>query len=196
MEHLLEKKAKEAVTIYSMAIALNDKNPEIFVGRAEAYIASEESERAIEDYTTAINLNRDYVQAYRRRGETYLAIGRNALALNDFDKVLMKKPRDLRALMWRALANEERGNFEHAIDDYKVIINLDAKNKEAQTGVARVKESSSILARLLQMELKRVGCDPGDVDGKWGSKSKKALNEFHEQMEMMVKQKKSLQNQL
>jgi uncharacterized caspase-like protein len=34
------------------------------------------------------------------------------------------------------------------------------------------------LARQLQTELKRVGCDPGNVDGVWGEKAKGALAEF------------------
>ena len=31
------------------------------------------------------------------------------------------------------------------------------------------------LARALQTELKRVGCDPGNVDGVWGDKAKRVL---------------------
>ena len=34
------------------------------------------------------------------------------------------------------------------------------------------------LARALQSELKRVGCDPGSLDGNWGTKSKQALEKF------------------
>jgi uncharacterized caspase-like protein len=34
------------------------------------------------------------------------------------------------------------------------------------------------LARLLQTELKRVGCDPGSIDGKWGDKGEAALARF------------------
>ena len=34
------------------------------------------------------------------------------------------------------------------------------------------------LARDLQAELKRVGCDPGNVDGVWSDKAKRALAEF------------------
>jgi hypothetical protein len=33
-------------------------------------------------------------------------------------------------------------------------------------------------ARALQTELKRVGCDPGAVDGRWGEKAKAALGQF------------------
>jgi hypothetical protein len=34
------------------------------------------------------------------------------------------------------------------------------------------------LVRALQTELKRVGCDPGEVDGVWGDQAKVALGEF------------------
>jgi hypothetical protein len=34
------------------------------------------------------------------------------------------------------------------------------------------------LARALQSELKRVGCDPGSLDGNWGGKSRQALDRF------------------
>jgi Caspase domain len=34
------------------------------------------------------------------------------------------------------------------------------------------------LARALQTELKRVGCDPGGLDGNWGAKSRQALDKF------------------
>ena len=34
------------------------------------------------------------------------------------------------------------------------------------------------LARALQTELKRVGCDPGSADGNWGTKSRQALDKF------------------
>ena len=34
------------------------------------------------------------------------------------------------------------------------------------------------LARALQTELKRVGCDPGSLDGNWGAKSRQALEKF------------------
>jgi uncharacterized caspase-like protein len=34
------------------------------------------------------------------------------------------------------------------------------------------------LARLIQTELKRVGCDPGTIDGRWGDKGEAALQKF------------------
>jgi hypothetical protein len=37
---------------------------------------------------------------------------------------------------------------------------------------------ASALARQLQTELRRVGCDPGDADGTWGPKARGALQQF------------------
>jgi hypothetical protein len=37
------------------------------------------------------------------------------------------------------------------------------------------------IARVLQVELKRVGCDPVSVDGNWGSSSQRALAQFNQQ---------------
>jgi uncharacterized caspase-like protein len=42
------------------------------------------------------------------------------------------------------------------------------------------------LARALQKELARVGCDPGTVDGKWGGKAKEALNNFAQRTKSTV----------
>ncbi len=41
------------------------------------------------------------------------------------------------------------------------------------------KPDSHLLTRDLQVELKRVGCDPGSVDGTWSSKSVQALDQFN-----------------
>jgi uncharacterized caspase-like protein len=51
--------------------------------------------------------------------------------------------------------------------------------QQQETEVARKREvDTATLSRSLQTELKRVGCDPGAVDGAWGTKAKEALREF------------------
>ena len=42
------------------------------------------------------------------------------------------------------------------------------------------------LTRALQSELKRVGCDPGPVDGKWGGQVKEALGDFARHAKLSV----------
>jgi hypothetical protein len=43
------------------------------------------------------------------------------------------------------------------------------------------------LARLLQTELKRVGCDPGGIDGQWGGKGAAALDRFARYAKLTLK---------
>ena len=43
---------------------------------------------------------------------------------------------------------------------------------------AKPELSGEPLVRKIQQELKRVGCDPGKIDGKWGRKGRQALAEF------------------
>jgi hypothetical protein len=40
------------------------------------------------------------------------------------------------------------------------------------------------LARAVQAELDRVGCDPGPIDGNWGAKAKQALSRFARQKQL------------
>ena len=49
---------------------------------------------------------------------------------------------------------------------------------EAAKEAAKQKANALALARNLQTELRRVGCDPGNADGKWDNKSRDALKDF------------------
>jgi hypothetical protein len=52
-------------------------------------------------------------------------------------------------------------------------------SKPAATAVAPAMDPSDI-ARLLQAHLKRVGCDPGSLDGTWDDGSSKSLQKFNQ----------------
>jgi hypothetical protein len=56
----------------------------------------------------------------------------------------------------------------------------------AAPGPAAVSKDPRALARALQTELKRVGCDPGAVDGNWGRKAEEALSEFARQTKVTL----------
>ncbi len=46
--------------------------------------------------------------------------------------------------------------------------------------------SAAMLSRLIQVELRRVGCDPGSIDGTWSAKAKSALAEFARQAKVAI----------
>jgi uncharacterized caspase-like protein len=78
-----------------------------------------------------------------------------------------------------------------AADDAKLKAQAAAKAKQAPVVVASAPNAPAAarsatpgidpadLARLLQFHLKRVGCDPGALDGNWTEKSMHALQEFN-----------------
>ncbi|HEU0058536.1 MAG TPA: caspase family protein [Hyphomicrobiaceae bacterium] len=54
-----------------------------------------------------------------------------------------------------------------------------------------VSKDPRALARALQTELKRVGCDPGRIDGNWGQKAEEALGEFARQAKVTLSREAS-----
>jgi hypothetical protein len=44
--------------------------------------------------------------------------------------------------------------------------------------VKQAPRDPEVLTRALQTELKRVGCDPGEIDGIWGDQAREALGNF------------------
>lgn len=72
----------------------------------------------------------------------------------------------------RAKADTERQRL--------AMLQQDQERKRAGTEAAKASPGGDplALARSLQVELKRVGCDPGAVDGVWGTGAREALAEF------------------
>jgi hypothetical protein len=71
-------------------------------------------------------------------------------------------------------AEEQRLASLKAVEGWRNEDSIATKPKNEQEPTINAAE----LARSLQGELKRVGCDPGAVDGPWGAKAKDALREF------------------
>ncbi|TIL67164.1 caspase family protein [Mesorhizobium sp.] len=66
-----------------------------------------------------------------------------------------------------------------ASDDVKTVARLEHPNPEVQPERSSVdSDGSGELALSTQRELARIGCLTGQVDGKWGSASQKALNDY------------------
>ncbi len=79
------------------------------------------------------------------------------------------------------LARQQRGKLEQArAAPAQVAAATPAPPAEAKPEpAAPVSAIPPDLARRLQAELKRVGCDPGTADGEWGESSRRALDNFN-----------------
>lgn len=115
----------------------------------------------------------------RRFGDTYygdLAKVRLAeLSQADAAKEAARKKADDDALA-KAEGERQRVAMLQQEEDKKRAAALVAA--EAAKEAAQEKTKALALARNLQNELRRVGCDPGNVDGKWDNRAKEALTDF------------------
>lgn len=67
---------------------------------------------------------------------------------------------------------------EHAAADRTKVASAPPGSATSQQSSSAASGNPEALTRALQKELKRVGCDPGGVDGVWGEKGKEALSNF------------------
>ena len=168
----------KAISAFTEAIKLGHSTSSLHMSRALAHTEANDADSAIKDYADAIRLDSELLEAYRRRGELFLKQGAARKAISDFNEVLNRKPKNIDVLLLRALAFEPQTSSLSAMDDYKAVLKIDPKNRDAKKGIKRVQKARSALVKLVQIELKRVGCDPGAIDGRWGRKGKSALAAF------------------
>lgn len=160
---------------------LSNRLVEAYAASGKNHIGKEEIGDAIADFEAAAQLQPGNtalsdmaILLHKQRGKSLLA-GRNAAAIDDFDFVLARRPRDTETLLLRGLAYEMFSYFPSAVADYQAVLAIDPGNKEARTGLDRAEQEAVVLVKLLQIELSRLGCDVGRIDGKWGRKSEVAL---------------------
>lgn len=112
------------------------------------------------------------------RGEALLQAGEAVAAAQDFETFLFYNPDSRRGRLLSALAWETAGQADIAARQYRAVLDRWLGDEEAAAGIDRLAKGEEQLARLVQIELKRLGCDPGPIDGQWGGKSRTALDKL------------------
>lgn len=173
--HMAGKRYEDAASAFSRALELGRDDPETRLKRARAFAGAGQYGKAIADYSKTLEGDPASSSAYRERGRLYLQQGLDQKAVEDFSSVLAQTPDDVEILLLRALALEPQLATDRASDDYRRVLEIDPGNKAARAGLARVRDARTAAVKLVQLELKRIGCNPGAVDGDWGRRSRSAL---------------------
>jgi len=119
---------REAASLYSIAIELNQGHPDLYLAhfnRAHALISLEMFEDAEDDLDTTIELAPDFPDAYKLRGILMLSIGYFEEAAADFDALIGLTPQDPYAYANRGTALSYLGSFDRALADFNTSIELD-----------------------------------------------------------------------
>ncbi|MBN1881525.1 MAG: tetratricopeptide repeat protein [Deltaproteobacteria bacterium] len=127
-EMLEEGEYKEAVSLYTIAVELNQGHPDLYLAyfnRAHALISLERFEDAESDLDTTIELAPNFPDAYKLQGILKLSLGYFEEAITDFDTLIELTPEDPYAYANRGTALSYLGLFDRALADFNTSIELD-----------------------------------------------------------------------
>lgn len=111
--------AHEQILKLSEQIEASPKDPQLYLQRADLYLAHQYPEAALNDYQQALQLEPGLIAAKLGLGTIQLQMGefKPALAsLNDYIKVVEK---DSRAWVCRARVHYALGEFQKSVEDYE-----------------------------------------------------------------------------
>ena len=114
----------KAVSAFTNAIELNDKDARIYLLRGNAYADKKNYEQAIDDYSKAIELNPEYAEAYNNRGYLYHIKHEYKKAIYDYSKVIEIDPENIQAHLFRGDAYSREKHYDKAISDYSKAIEI------------------------------------------------------------------------
>lgn len=112
------------------AIDLQTHNPKAYHILAWIFRERGDTLAAIRNYLIAADQNPDYFDAYMELGILY-HYKRDPLAIDYYNNALNVKPNNVQALYNIAMFYQERGNYEKALEKYRMILQLEPQNKYA-----------------------------------------------------------------
>jgi tetratricopeptide (TPR) repeat protein len=185
-----------AIADFTEGLQLEPNNASLLMNRGKAYHAKNANRDALRDFSRALILEPENNETFFHRAELHYTQERYEQALSDLTEILKRDPKHIDALMLRGLVYEATEKTAQAGKDYNEILRLLPTHKLARASLERLKglttTSSPITPKdfsdldekeritLLQRELKRVGCDPGEIDGEFGENTANALALFVE----------------
>jgi tetratricopeptide (TPR) repeat protein len=104
-----KKDYDRAIQDYDRAIGLQLNYGAAFARRAEAYQEKREYERALADYEAATQVDRN-LGSERSKGFVFFYLGRMTQSAEMFEKQMKSDPEDIRAILFRYLAETKIGN--------------------------------------------------------------------------------------
>jgi tetratricopeptide (TPR) repeat protein len=146
--------------------------------RAGLYFRSGAYDRAIADYTALLGLEPNSAPAYAYRGIVYKALGRTSEAVADLRKAALLDPSN-------TAVKEELRLAQAQAPSATAIAAASPAAPPAEPSSA-IPRDVATLARDLQSELTRVGCDPGPIDAQWGQQTQQALQRFAAQAKLAL----------
>jgi len=131
--YLSRNKHAQTREILAKAIQLQTHNPQAYYLLAWNYRIEGDTLSAIRNYLIAAEQNSDYFDAYRELGSLYHCKG-DPMAIDYYNNALNAKPNDAQSaeiLYKMAMFYQEAGNYEKALERYRMILQIDPHHRNA-----------------------------------------------------------------
>jgi tetratricopeptide (TPR) repeat protein len=162
-EELNSQNYKEAIRLYTEAIAKNPQFKEAYNNRGVAYYKTLRYAEAVNDYTYAIlQVDPEYNDAYRNRFEASLASGNFNRALDDAVFLRKNFSDSAYTYFYEGLALTELKRFDEAISQFNKSYELDNENVEAIVNQANAYYMSDRFEEAKVLLQKAIGMDASE----------------------------------
>ena len=131
-----EGKFKEAITIYTKAIAIDPTYSEPYYNRGKAKLNLKDYTGAITDFNSAIKLDPKNSDIYNNRGIAKKKLNDLKGAIDDYNKSLTLDPTNYRVYLNRGIAKFENSDEQGACSDFKIAQQHNIK--EATDGIKQL----------------------------------------------------------
>lgn len=112
---------EKAIERTTTALELNPGSTDALFTRSKAFALQKEYAKAIDDISKVVALGREEPRVFMQRARYYHGYGQHQNAVNDLNRVLLKDPNDIDALLLRAEAREANLDMEAALKDLELI---------------------------------------------------------------------------
>ena len=134
----LQNRHTIAINLFTRALELDDSEAAYWTNRGATYYCCENFEQASLDLTRALSINPTQEVAKAYRGFIRFGQGDYLGSLVDLSGIEFSESQHAIAAFFRGYANEELGNWQQAIDDYRRSYELERSQKVAAISIARI----------------------------------------------------------
>ncbi|MHC4820490.1 MAG: tetratricopeptide repeat-containing S1 family peptidase [Planctomycetota bacterium] len=120
----------DAIDCYREAVRLKPRFSQAYANLAYALLKTGKKEEAVEAYRDAIRQNPSDSEAHAQLGVLYRGLGRSKEAQRSFEQAIRQNPKHAGAHFHLGMLYVEIGNKGGALDEYKVLKEIDRKTAE------------------------------------------------------------------
>lgn len=132
--NLYYKRYVEMNNFIDKALTIDQRNPKAHLLKGFGFIEQKDTIGAVREYQLAVDQDPKYYEAYIQLG---LIFHRklNRLALDYYNNALNVRPQSIEAMYNIAMFYQDTKNYDKALEEYKMILQIDPKNANANHNI-------------------------------------------------------------